>query len=101
MIQREEYFDQVMQILSAEVEGEIAVLEAQNAGYYLNRMPLFSAYWGEDSGKFTRLIVAVADKAVCNDIIRRIYLVADDLDNTGGILIAVQDLLFAGGTLDF
>ena len=101
IVQREEYFDQVMQILSAEVEGEIAVIEAHNAGHYLNRIPLFSAYWGEDSGRFTRIIVAVADRGVCNDIIRRIYLITDDLERKGGILIAAQDLLFAGGTLDF
>ncbi|MBT3274629.1 MAG: PTS sugar transporter subunit IIA [Spirochaetales bacterium] len=100
LVQREEYFDKVMQILSAEVQGEIAVMEAHNAGYYLHRMPLFSAYWGEDSGKFTRLIIAVADKGVCNDIIRRIYLIDDDINRKGGILVTAQDLLFAGGSLD-
>ena len=73
VVQREEYFDRVMQILSADVQGEIAVIEAHNAGYYLHRMPLFSAYWGEDSGRFTRIIVAVADRGVCNDIIRRMH----------------------------
>jgi mannitol/fructose-specific phosphotransferase system IIA component (Ntr-type) len=101
IVQREEFFDQVMQILSAEVQGEIAVIEAHNAGSYLNRMPLFSAYWGEDSGRFTRIIVAVADRGVCNDIIRRIYLISDDIERKGGILITAQDLVFAGGSLDF
>lgn len=101
IVQREEYFDQVMQILSAEVQGEIAVIEANNAGSYLNRIPLFTAYWAEDSGSFTRIIVAVADRGVCNDIIRRIYLISDDIDRKGGILIAAQDLMFAGGSLDF
>ena len=101
IVQREEYFDQVMQILSADVQGEIAVFEGHNAGYYMHRMPLFSAYWREDAGGFTRVILAVADKAVCNDIIRRIYLISDDIDKKGGILIAAQDLVFAGGSLDY
>ena len=99
--QREEYFDQVIQILSAEVQGEIAVLEANNAGYYLNRIPLFAAYWGEEKSRFTRLILAVTDKSACNDVIRRISLISDDLDREKGILVTVQDLVYVGGSLDF
>ena len=101
VVQREEYFDQIMQILSAEVQGEIAVIEAYNAGHYLNRIPLFAAYWGEEKSRFTRLVLAVTDKAVCNDVIRRIHLISDDLERERGVLIAVQDLIYAGGSLDF
>ena len=101
LVQREEYFDRVLQILSAEVQGEIAVIEAHNAGHYLDRIPLFSAYWGEDSGRFTRLILAVSDKGVCNDIIRRINLIDDSIDERSGLLVTVQDLLYSGGSLDF
>ena len=101
VVQREEYFDSVMSILSADVEGEIAVLEARSAGYYLHRMPLFSAYWGEDSHSFTRVILAVADRAVCNDIIRRINLISENIEKEGGILVTAQDLLYSGGSLDY
>jgi mannitol/fructose-specific phosphotransferase system IIA component (Ntr-type) len=101
VVQREEYFDQVMNILSSEVEGEIAVMEANNAGYYLHRMPLFAAYWGKKATEFCRVILAVADRGVCNDIIRRINLISDDIEKNGGILITAQNLLYAGGSLDF
>ena len=101
IVQREEYFDQVMSILSADVEGNIAVLEGHNAGYYLHRMPLFAAYWSDDSHSFTRVILAVADRRVCNDIIRRINLISDDPRREGGILVTAQDLIYSGGSLDF
>jgi hypothetical protein len=50
---------------------------------------------------FNRLIIAVADKSKCNDIIRRINLISDDINSKSGVLITVNDLLYAGGWIDF
>ena len=101
VVQREEYFDQVMGVLSADVEGEIAVMEAQNAGYYLHRMPLFAGYWGKNISGFCRVILAVANRDVCNDIIRRINLISDDDEGSRGILVTAQNIFYSGGSLDF
>ena len=100
-IQREDYFQDILQAFSAAVQGSISVIETNNAGYYLNTLPLFSAYWTEKNRGFNRIILSVVNKELCNDIIRRINLIVDDIDQESGVLITVQDLVYTCGSLDF
>ena len=100
-IQKEEYFDDILQIFSASVQGSISVIETNNAGYYLHALPLFSSFWSEKSKTFSRIILAVVDKALSNDVIRRINMVAEDIEKEEGILIAVQDLFYTSGSIEF
>ncbi|KPJ87209.1 MAG: hypothetical protein AMS17_09165 [Spirochaetes bacterium DG_61] len=100
-VQKEELFDEILQIFSAAVEGSIAVIEASNAGYYLHSMPLFSALWSERGKAFHRLILAIVNKELSNDVIRRIHTVAEKLEREPGILIAVQDLFYTSGLIEF
>ncbi len=100
-LQDEELFDDILRVFSSAVEGDITVLEGNNAGAYLNRLPMFSAFWSQESTGFCRVIVAVVDKAMCNDMVRRINLEVDDLDSRSGILITVQELMLVRGSLDF
>ncbi len=99
VIQRQEYFSDILELFSAEVPGEISVLEASNAGRYLHSMPLFAGYWNEKPDNFNRIILAVVDKTIMNDLVRRIQTILDG-DNEG-IHIAVQDLIYSWGKLDF
>jgi len=101
LIQREEYFEDVLQVFSAVVQGSITVLDSNPAGYYLHRLPLFSAYWSESQKGFCRLILAVVDKDLCNDVIRRIHTIAEDLEDTPGVLVTVQELFYSSGSLEF
>ncbi len=100
-IQKEEIFDEVLELLSAEVEGSITVIETQNAGEYLNRLPLFSSYWTEGSSTFNRLIQTVVPKGRCNNLIRQINLIEDSYADNPGILITAQELMYASGSIDF
>ena len=100
-VQREECFEDLLQVFSAAVDGSIAVLETNPAGYYLHRMPLFAAYWSESQKGFCRLILAVVDKDLCNDVIRRIHTVVEDVENNPGVLITVQELFYSSGSLEF
>jgi PTS system nitrogen regulatory IIA component len=98
-VQEEELFFDVLQILSSEVEGAVSVLEASSAGEYLHKMPLFSSFWTDADQGFNKIILAVVDKRLVNDAIRRINLVRPS-DGTG-ILIAVHDLLYIDGAINF
>jgi PTS system nitrogen regulatory IIA component len=100
-VQKEEYFEDLLQVFSAAVEGSIAVIETNAAGYYLHRLPLFAAYWTESQKGFCRLILAVVDRDLCNDVIRRIHTVVDDVENNPGVLITVQELFYSSGSLEF
>jgi PTS system nitrogen regulatory IIA component len=100
-VQVEEYFEDLLQIFSAAVDGSITVLETNAAGYYLHRLPLFSAYWSESQKGYCRLILAVVEKDLCNDVIRRIHTVVENLENNTGVLITVQELFYSSGSLEF
>ncbi|MDA3955826.1 PTS sugar transporter subunit IIA [Oceanispirochaeta sp.] len=98
-VQDEEIFSDVLEILSSEVEGDVSVLESTNAGSYLYKLPLFSTFWNDNSKSFSKVIIAVIDKRLMNDTIRRINLVRPV--EQGGILISVADLLYFDGSIDF
>ena len=100
-VQKEEYFEDILQVFSAAVDGSISVLETNAAGYYLHRLPLFAAYWSESQKGYCRLILAVVNGDLCNDVIRRIHTLVEDIDNSPGVLIAVQELWYSSGSLEF
>ncbi len=98
-VQDEELFHDILEILAADVEGSISVVDAQTAGYYLHKLPLFSSFWNDVSDKFSKLIVAVIDKRLMNDTIRRINMIKPD--NKTGLLITVTELIYFDGSLEY
>ena len=101
MIQREEIFDAVLELFASVNEGSISVVETNNASAYLHTVPLYSAFWNESSNRFGRIVIACVDRALCNDIVRRINMIAGDIEGESGIMIAIQDLTYVSGSLDF
>ncbi len=99
LVQREEVFDDLLRIFSAAVHGSIMVFDANNAGAYLNRMPLFSSYWTDSASRFNRIIVAVVDRDLSNDTIRRINSISGT--SGAGVLVAVQELVYSSGAIDY
>lgn len=99
IIQEESLFEEILQILSASSGGGITVVESSNAGNYLHTMPLFASFWSERSSAFNRIIIAVLDKSLCNDMVRQINTVSPT--DKPGVLIAVHDLFYAGGSINF
>jgi len=100
-VQKEEYFDDIIQTLSTAVHGSISVIETNNAGYYLHKLPLFASFWSESERMFSRVITAVVDRDLSNDVIRRINTVCENLDKEPGVLITVQDLSYSAGSIEF
>ncbi|MDC7235456.1 MAG: PTS sugar transporter subunit IIA [Spirochaetales bacterium] len=98
-IQDEEIFSDVLEIMSGEVEGDVSVLDSSTAGSYLHKLPLFSTFWNDSASSFSKVIIAVIDKRLMNDTIRRINLIRPA--RQGGILISVSDLLYFDGSIDF
>jgi hypothetical protein len=43
----------------------------------------------------------VVNKELCNDVIRRINMVSEDIESGSDILIAVQDLIYSSGAVEF
>jgi PTS system nitrogen regulatory IIA component len=100
-VQREDYFNEILQVFTAAVQGSLLVFDADNAGSYLYSLPLFSALWSERRATFNKIIVAVVHKGLSNDVIRRINLIADNITKEPGVLVAVQDLIYTSGSIEF
>jgi len=100
-VQKREYWDDILQIFSGIEVSYLTVIETNNASYYLQKLPLFSEFWTESNKGFSRIILAVVDKGMGNDIIMRINLLVDNLENKTGVLVTVQELNYTGGSLDF
>jgi mannitol/fructose-specific phosphotransferase system IIA component (Ntr-type) len=101
IIQREEYFEEILNIFSAAVHGSITIIESTNAGHYLHRLPLFASYWSQTGSKFNRVIIAVVDRDVSNDVIRRINTRIDGVHDRKGVLVTVHELSYTDGMIDF
>jgi len=100
-IQKEDYFEEILEEFSSNVDGSIAVIETKNVGDYLNKVPLFSSYWTDSNMTFSRVIIAVADKVEMGSIISGIDSIVGGIENTDGILISVSPLLYTAGSIDF
>jgi len=98
-VQNEELFFDVLEILSSEVDGSVSVIDASTAGSYLHRLPLFSTFWNEKTNHFSKMIVAVIDRKLLNDTIRRINMVLPE--DGKGIMITVNDIVYFDGSIDF
>jgi hypothetical protein len=85
-VQREDFFNEILQGFTAAVQGSLLVLDASNAGSYLYSLPLFSALWSEGRTTFNKIIVAVVNKGLSNDVLRRIhFLTKIELKKVGEI----------------
>lgn len=98
-IQNEDFFSDVLEVLSSEVEGSISVLETNTAGYYLHKLPLFSTFWSSSVPTFSKIIFAIVNKNLMNDTLRRIKMLKDA--DKPGMLVTVHDLIYWDGSIDF
>jgi mannitol/fructose-specific phosphotransferase system IIA component (Ntr-type) len=98
-IQNENFFYEVLEVLSSEIVGQISILDSASAGSFLHKLPLFSSFWTESEERFSKIVLCLVDKALVNELIRRINMVKPGEES--GILILVNELLYADGSIDY
>lgn len=98
-VQSEDVFRDILQALTGVEGSSLVVVSAENAGVYLSKLPLFASFWTDEPSDFGRVIVAVADRKLRNEIIRRIESVAGDLGKGTGVMVTVQDVAYSAGSL--
>lgn len=100
VIQREELFQDILNIF-AEVEGcSISVLDGNDVSTYLYTQPLFSSFWSDKQKGFNRIIVAMVNKSISNEIIRKLNMILEDQEKPSGIVMIVQEVFYANGSLN-
>ncbi len=98
-IQSEDIFREVLQILTGIESSSLVVVGAENAGVYLSKLPLFASFWSDEPSNFGRIIIAVVDKNLTNEALRRIESVAGDLGKSTGVMATVQEVSYVAGSL--
>lgn len=100
-VQDEACFDDVLQAFSGAVVGGLSVIDASNARNYLNRIPVFSAFWTDSNAGFQRVVIGIVDSKLSNDVVRRIHTAAGREGREAGLMVTVQDLSYCTGKLNF
>jgi len=98
-VQDEELFRELLEVLGATEPRFTAVIEAENAGAYLAKVPLFAGLWGNNPSSFSRIIVSLVRKRMSNELVRRIEVVTGPLSKCDRVMVTVQDVFFSGGSL--
>lgn len=98
-VQDEGMFKDILQVLTGIQSSSLVVLGAENTGAYLVQMPLFAEFWSDEPSNFSKIIVAVIEKGLSNEAIRRIESVTGDLSECEGVMVTVQEISFSSGSL--
>lgn len=98
--QREEVFQQILQVLAAMPDNFMTVLEAGNASQYLAAAPLFANFRADAPKEQTRMILTAVNAALADEVIRRINTIIDGLAEKSGVVVFFQEIAYLNGTLD-
>lgn len=99
LIQKEEVFLDLLQVFGSLEQGSTIVMDADHSTKYLSKMPMFSAFWADEPDHFCRVIMAIVNKKMINEMIRRVERVTGKLSENTGVMVAVQELFYCAGSL--
>jgi mannitol/fructose-specific phosphotransferase system IIA component (Ntr-type) len=100
-VQNEAYFDEILHMLSGEVDGSLVVYETESASKYLHKIPLLASFWGVSENYYCRVITIVVRQVSVSSIIRKIKEIVPDIERGCGISLTVTDLSYSIGSLDY
>lgn len=101
VVQDEELFRDILEVLTALDAQAITVMEGRDPSSYLQRMPLFAGMLGSEADRFCRIVIATLDKRLSNEAIRRIQEITGDLHSSRRVLLTVQEVFWTAGALDW
>lgn len=99
-IQNEDLFDDILQLFSEQGDCYVSVVDAHDASEYLRGLPLFAAFWSEDTRGFHRIVLVSIRHALANELLRRLDTLVGGLDKSKGVLVQMLDVLYSSGNLD-
>jgi len=99
-VQNEHIFRDILTALTGIETASQVVFDAENTSAYLAKVPLFAGIWRDEPALFSKIIVAVVDKRLANETLRRIEGVTGDLNGNVGTMVIVQDIFYSAGSLE-
>ena len=99
-VQNEQIFPDILQLFSEEDECYLSVIDAHDGSEYMNAMPLFAAFWNDDKKGFHRIILASIKHSLANEMLRRLDTLVGGFKECRGVLVQIQDVLYAAGRIE-
>jgi mannitol/fructose-specific phosphotransferase system IIA component (Ntr-type) len=99
IIQDEELVNGVLGAFESLESASVVVLDGRSSGEYLARIPLFAGLFLDDNNHFCKTAIAVINRDMTNEAIRRIEEVVGSLDQCTNVMVVVQDVFYASGSL--
>ncbi len=99
-VQDEDLFPRILQVLTGTEKSSVIVVETKKTREFLTRLPLFAGVLSSGHLGFSKGVIAIIDKTVTNETIRQIQDIAGDLDDQSGVMVTVQEVFYASGTLN-
>lgn len=99
-VQEEHIFEQILAALAGLETGSLAVISGENSRNYLSKMPLYAQFAKNGADSVCRLILAIIEQRLDNEIIRRIEGITGPLQTCSGVMVTIQNLSYAAGSLE-
>ena len=99
-VQEEKLFQDIFVQMAQVESNSLVVVNAENAAMYMSRMPLFADFWNDEPDKFSKVILAVVEKGLANETLRRIESVTGDLKKKRGVMVTIQEMFYSAGLLN-
>jgi PTS system nitrogen regulatory IIA component len=99
-VQDEHIFEEILAALSGLETSSMAVLHAHNAHESLTKIPLYAEFAKNGKSSVCRVIAAIAEQRLDNEIVRRIEGITGPLQECSGVMVTIQPLSYAAGSLE-
>lgn len=100
MVQDKDLFHDVLQVFESMETASVTIVNAECAGAYLSRMPLFAGLWSDQQSSYCQIIVAVVSRPMSNETIRRIDQHAGGLEGSNRVMVCVTNLSYSSGRIE-
>ncbi len=98
-VQDEKIFREILEALSGLENTSLSVLNAERPRPYLSDLPLYAGF-DENGDNQYKVILAIVERRLSNEVIRRVETITGSLFQCMGVMVTVQELDFAGGSLE-
>jgi len=98
-IRDENVFRDILEKLTGFEGISLMVANTENVAACLAKVPLFAEFWRDEPHQFGKVIIGVIQKGLSNEVVRRIESVTGDLNECTGVMITIQNLSYAVGSV--
>jgi len=99
IIQNEDKFEDILNVLTESEGSNIAITEASNASRYLYHMPLFSSFMQTDRNDFCRIITATVESEFIEDLKNSLKEIIEN-EKKNGTIFFIQNIEYLIGSLE-